>query len=184
MKFRGWAHVSFGPALSFFLGFSGLCAASPQAAAQSCFHACFSTKKLPSDVTDQMLRETMRGCYERCEKAARADLEDKGYGSLLTSCVPQALPEAEVKKIRSASPSVVAFANAFTWDVDNVLPDKIIRRVELATQTLSLTDIVVGSSGYVKPGEVGTFYIGYVADGYPAMRVTTRIAAIYACPIR
>ncbi len=89
----------------------------------------------------------------------------KGYGPLLAACVPQAASEAELKKIRSASPSVVAFANAFTWDINNVLPDKIIRRVELATQTMSLTDIIVSSNGYVKPGDTGTFYIGNVADG-------------------
>lgn len=164
-------------------GFFCLLAVAPQATAQSCFHACFSAKKLPSDVTDQTLRETMHLCYESCQKAARADLLSKGYGPLLAACVPQAASEAELKKIRSASPSVVAFANAFTWDVNNVLPDKIIRRVELATQTMSLTDIVVSSNGYVKPGDTGTFYIGNVADGYPAVRVTTRIQAIYTCPV-
>jgi hypothetical protein len=166
-----------------FLGLLCLFNATPQAQAQSCFHACFSAKKLPSDVTDQTLRETMHLCYESCQKAARTDLLNKGYASLLASCVPQAVSEAELKKVRSASPSVVAFANAFTWDVNNVLPDKIIRRVELATQTMSLTDIVVSSNGYVKPGDIGTFYIGNVADGYPAVRVTTRIQAIYTCPV-
>jgi hypothetical protein len=157
--------------------------AAPPAQAQSCFHACFSAKKLPSDVTDQTLRETMQLCYQSCQKAARDDLLSKGFGPLLAKCVPQAVSEAELKKVRSASPSVVAFANAFTWDVNNVLQDKIIRRVELTTQTMSLTDIVVSSNGYVKPGDTGTFYIGNVADGYPAVRVTTRIQAIYTCPV-
>lgn len=175
MAIRVWATV--------FFGLICLFAASPQAKAQSCFHACFSARKLPSDVTDQTLRETMHNCYESCQKAARADLISKGFGPELAACVPQPVSEDELKKVRSASSSVVAFANAFTWDVNNVLRDKIIRRVELTTQTMSLTDIVISSNGYVKPGDSGTFYMGYVADGYPAVRVTTRIQAIYTCPV-
>jgi len=65
--------------------------------------------------------------------------------------------------------------------VKNVLTDKIIRRVELGTQTMSLEDVIVSSAGYLGPGQTGTFYIGNVAQGYPAVQLTTRIAAIYAC---
>lgn len=165
-----------------FIGLLAVIGAANAAKAETCFHACFNGKKLASNVTDQTLREIMSRCHASCEKDARADLLSQGYGPLLAACIPQPVSDAELKKVRSASASVVAFANAFTWDVNNVLTDKIIRRVELATQTLSLADIVVTSSGYLKPGGSETFYVGNVADGYPAMRVTTRIKAIYACP--
>ncbi|HEY1736528.1 MAG TPA: hypothetical protein VGG12_07780 [Methylovirgula sp.] len=150
--------------------------------AATCFHACFGAKKLSSDVTDQVLRETMQACHDSCEKSDRARLVSEGLEPLLKSCIPAPVSDAELKTIRSANTSVVAFANSFTWDVHNVLPDKIIRRVELATQTMSLEDIVLSASGYVEPGQTSTFYIGNIPDGYPAVRVTTRIQAIYACP--
>ncbi len=160
-----------------------LLAAPNVAAAETCFHACFKTKKLPSNVTDQALRQNMQLCRNTCEKEARAELLSEGLGPLLAACIPAQISDAELKKLRSANSSVVAFANAFTWDVHNVLPDKIIRRVELATQTMSLEDIVVTTAGYVAPGKTGTFYIGNIPDGYPAVRVSTRIKAIYACTI-
>jgi hypothetical protein len=165
-----------------FLCFSLLAFPLCQARAETCFHACFSGRKLPTDVTDQTMRETMQTCRDACEKAERQRLIDEGLGALLKSCIPEQISDAELKQIRSASSSVVAFANAFTWDVNNVLPDKIIRRVELTTQTMSLADIDLTSSGYVAPGHIGTFYMGSIADGYPAARVTTRIKAVYACP--
>ncbi len=161
---------------------AGLLLASNIALAETCFHACFKSKSLPSDVTDQAMREDMQSCRDACEKEARARLLSKGFGPLLAACIPEPVSDAEMKKVRSASTSVVAFANAFTWDVNNVLPDKIIRRVELATQTMSLEDIVVTAAGYVEPGGTSTFYVGNIPDGYPAARVTTRIKAIYACP--
>lgn len=170
------------PLAGVFLCLSSIAYPLSSASAETCFHACFNGKKLPTDVTDQTMRETMQACRDSCEKTARLHLLDKGLGPLLKSCIPAQISDAEMKKIRSASSSVVAFANAFTWDVNNVLPDKIIRRVELTTQTMSLADIDLTSSGYVEPGQVGTFYMGYIADGYPAARVTTRIKAVYACP--
>ena len=100
----------------------------------------------------------------------------------MTACVPARLPDAEVKKLRSASPSVIAYANAFTWDVNNVLPDKIIRRVEVTTQNMSLEDVTASGPVTVMPGETGTAVMTGVYDGYPSLRVTTRIAAVFACP--
>jgi hypothetical protein len=67
------------------------------------------------------------------------------------------------------------------WDVNNILPDKIIRRVELGTQNMSLEDVIISATGIIEPGESGTFYMGSIPDGYPSLRVTTRVKAIYAC---
>jgi len=154
----------------------------PKAAqAETCFHACFASRALPANVSDQNMRQTMQTCHNRCENEARAKLVGEGFGPLLKACVPKRISDDELKKIRSASASVMAFSNVLTWDVKNVLPNKIIRRVELSTQNLSLEDVIVTSAGYVGPGQMGTFYIGNVSQGYPAVQLTTRIAAIYAC---
>jgi hypothetical protein len=157
--------------------------ASDAPAAETCFHACLKTKMTQADIDDQAIREFMQDCREVCQEAAETRLKEKGLGEKLIACIPEPVDDAEVKKVRSASPSVVAFANAFTWDVNNVLSGKIIRRVEIVTQSLSLADVTLSSGGIVEPGESGTFVMNNVADGYPSMRVTSRIKAIYACPV-
>jgi hypothetical protein len=174
MRMNRWGWLYFGLAL--------VLVVPNVATAETCFHTCLDSRKLPSDVTNQNLRETMQSCHDSCEKSARADLIGEGFGHVLTSCIPAQISQADLRKVRSASPAVMAFANALTWDVTNVLPDKIIRRVELATQTMDLAELVVTGGGYLGPGKTGTFYIGNVTQGYPAVQLTTRIAAIYACP--
>ena len=61
--------------------------------------------------------------------------------------------------------------------------EQLIRQVEITTQNLSLEDITMSAGGIVEPGQSGTFLIRYIADGYPSMRVTTRVKAIYACAL-
>ncbi|MEJ0096359.1 MAG: hypothetical protein WDN46_24025 [Methylocella sp.] len=152
-------------------------------AAETCFRACLKAKMTAPDIDDQAIRDLMRGCRDACQNDAEARLKAEGLGDKLAACVPEPVDDADVKKVRSASPSVVAFANAFTWDVNNVLPGKIIRRVEILTQSLSLAEVTLSAGGIVGPGESGTFLISNVTDGYPSMRVTSRIKAIYACSL-
>jgi hypothetical protein len=152
-----------------------------RANAETCFHTCFREKPKSVDVDDQTLREDMQSCREACEKEAHERLKENGYAEKVAACIPEAVSLEDLKKIRSASPSVVAFANSFTWDVNNILPDKIIRRVELGTQNMSLEDVIISATGIIAPGESGTFYMGSIPDGYPSLRVTTRVKAIYAC---
>ncbi|WP_294541970.1 hypothetical protein [uncultured Rhodoblastus sp.] len=160
-------------------GFSG----SPGAAsADTCFHVCLKAKMTATDITDQGIRDLMTGCRDECEDEARARLAAKGLADKIAACTPQPVDDADLKKVRSGSPSVVAFANAFTWDVNNVLPGKIIRRVEIGTQTMSLQGVTITASGIVEPGESATFLMNNVSDGYPSLRVTSRIKAIYVCP--
>lgn len=154
------------------------------AKAETCFHACIGNRHLPSKISDQSMRDAMQSCNRSCESEARSKLISEGFGPVLKACIPKRISDEELKKIRSASASVMAFSNVLTWDVKNVLSDKIIRRVELGTQTMSLEDVIVSSAGYLGPGQTGTFYIGNVAQGYPAVQLTTRIAAIYACDTR
>ncbi len=156
--------------------------AGPTAAAETCFHACLKPKMTATGISDQSIRDLMSACQGDCEDQARARLAARGMAGRIAACAPRPVDDADLKKVRSASPSVVAFANAFTWDVHNVLPGKIIRRVEIGTQTMSLGDVTLTASGIVEPGETGTFFMNNVGDGYPALRVTSRIKAIYACP--
>ncbi len=161
-----------------------LLAAAAPGRAETCFHACLHKKMTmsPSDIDDQSIRDLMADCRDDCEEKAEARLKEQGLGDKVAACAPQPVDDADLKKIRSASPSVVAFANAFTWDVNNVLPGKIIRRVEIGTQSLELQEVTITASGIVEPGESATFFMNNVADGYPSLRVTSRIKAIYACP--
>ncbi len=152
-------------------------------AVETCFHTCLKAKLVSPTIDDQTIRDNMQACKNRCDDEEKAQLESDGIAAKVAACVPEKLPDADMKKVRSASPSVVAYANAFTWDVNNVLPDKIIRQVEITTQNLSLEDITMSAGGTVEPGKSGTFLIKYIADGYPSMRVTTRVKAIYACAL-
>ncbi|VTZ24540.1 conserved exported hypothetical protein [Methylocella tundrae] len=170
--------------LVFIAGAAGFMAAmSSGRAAETCFHVCLKEKMTAPDIDDQGIRDLMSDCRDVCAERAEARLIEAGLGDKIKGCAPQPVDDADLKKIRSASPSVVAFANAFTWDVNNVLPGKIIRRVEIGTQSLSLQDVTLTASGIVEPGESGTFFMNNVADGYPSLRVTSRIKAIYACPV-
>ncbi|MGH6679771.1 MAG: hypothetical protein ACREDL_12775 [Bradyrhizobium sp.] len=151
------------------------------ARAETCFHTCMGNRHLSSKISDLAMRDAMQSCNRSCENEARKKLVSEGFGPVLKACIPKRISDEELKKIRSASASIMAFYNVLTWDVKNVLPHKIIRRVELATQNISLEDVIVTSAGYLGPGQTGTFYIGNVELGYPAVQLSTRIAAIYAC---
>jgi hypothetical protein len=140
-------------------------------------------KLLSPDIDDQTIREDMQGCKESCDDEMKARLEKEGVEKKLAACIPEKVDDADMKKVRSASPSVVAFANAFTWDVKNVLPGKFIRKVEVSTQNVSLEDVTLTAAGTVEPGESETFLMNNIADGYPSLRVTTRVKAIYACSL-
>jgi hypothetical protein len=169
--------------LLFVLGGIGFIAFNKAAVSETCFHVCLKAKMTASDIDDQGIRDLMTGCRDDCEDEARSRLKAKGLAGKIAACTPEPVDDADVKKVRSGSPSVVAFANAFTWDVNNVLPGKIIRRVEIATQSVSLQDVTITASGIVEPGESATFFMNNVADGYPSLRVTSRVKAIYACPL-
>jgi hypothetical protein len=169
--------------LLFVLSGLGLICSMNVAVSETCFHVCVKAKMTASDIDDQGIRDLMSACRDDCEEQARTRLEVKGLAGRIAACTPEPVEAADVKKVRSGSPSVVAFANAFTWDVNNVLPGKIIRRVEIATQSVSLQDVTITASGIVEPGESATFFMNNVADGYPSLRVTSRVKAIYACPL-
>ncbi len=162
---------------------AALIAGAAPAATQTCFHICLKQNMTAPDIDDQGIRDAMAGCRDECEEKELAHLAEQGLTEKIAACSSEPVDDADLKKLRSASPSVVAFANAFTWDVNNVLPRKIIRRVEIATQSLALQEVTITASGFVEPGGSGTFLMTNVADGYPSLRVTSRVKAVYACEI-
>lgn len=153
------------------------------AAAETCFRACFKPKLVGADIEDTQIRAIMRGCRDICEADADRRLSLSGRSEKLLHCFPEPISDDEFKRVRAASPSFLVFANAFTWDLHNVLPDKVVKRVEAITQNLALEDVVLGGGATIAPGETETVFIPAFFDGYPQMRVSTRIKAIYACPL-
>lgn len=152
-------------------------------AADACFSACLKPRMAAPDVDDETIREALSACRARCDEATRARLAAAGGESAL-ACAPSPLSPEEFRKVRSASPSVVGLAGAFLWEVDNVLPDKVVRRVEISTQNMSLQEVAMTAAGIAPPGERATFLVPHVGDGYPAVRMSSRVVAIYACPAR
>jgi hypothetical protein len=151
--------------------------------AETCFTACFRPQLVGTDIEDARIRAIMRRCRDTCEEDAERRFSLSGRGEKLLNCLPAPLSQDEFRRVRGASPSFVAFANTFTWDVHNILPDKVIKRVEAITQNLELEDVVLGGGVTIAPGETETVFIPGFFDGYPQMRVSTRIKAIYACPL-
>jgi hypothetical protein len=162
---------------------AGACLLAFSARAETCFNTCFKPKLVGADIEDTSIRSIMRGCRDTCEDDAQRRFSLSGRGEKLLNCLPAPLSQDEFRRVRGASPSFVAFANTFTWDVHNVLPDKVIKRVEAITQNLELEDIVLGGGVTIAPGETETVFIPAFFDGYPQMRVSTRIKAIYACSL-
>jgi hypothetical protein len=136
-----------------------------------------------SDITDDMIRYQMTLCRNGCEEASHAKLVALGLDKKIGACEPQPVSDAEFKALRSASASFFTYANSFTWDISNVLPRKVIRKVEIVYPTLDLDDTVATGGGTVLPGETATVLINGVFEGYPAMRYALRIRAVYACAI-
>jgi hypothetical protein len=158
-------------------------ASSNAARAQTCFNGCFRPQLVGTDIEDSRIRAIMRRCHDMCEEDAGRRFSLSGRSEKLLNCLPAPLSQDEFRRVRGASPSFVAFANTFTWDLHNVLPDKVIKRVEAITQNLELEDVVLGGGVTIAPGETQTVFIPAFFDGYPQMRVSTRIKAIYACPL-
>ena len=158
-----------------------LCAllAAP-AGAQTCFRACLASRIAAPDISDQQIRSQMKTCRSLCEAEATAA---PGLAEKLDACEPEAVSDADMKRVRAASPGILAYADAFTWDVHNVLESRAIRRVEIATQNLELQEVVLAGSGTVLPGATQTVLVSAFSGGYPSVAASARVRAIYACPL-
>ncbi|MFI5013509.1 MAG: hypothetical protein ACHQAY_14295 [Hyphomicrobiales bacterium] len=150
---------------------------------QTCFRACLASKVKQSDVTDDMIRFQMTQCRDACDDESRAKAVQLGLDRKIAGCEPQPVSDAEFKALRAASASFLTYANSFTWDVHNILPGKVIRKVEIAYPTLDLDETIATGGGIVLPGETATMLINGVFEGYPAMRYGMKVRALYACSI-
>jgi hypothetical protein len=158
-------------------------AACASAHAQTCFRACLTPRLKSSDITDDMIRYQMTLCRDACEDESQAKLAQLGLDRKMAACEPAPESDAEFKSLRSASASFLTFANTFTWDIHNVLPGKVIRKVEIVYPTLDLDETTATGGGTVLPGETATLFINGVFEGYPAMRYGLRVKAVHACSI-
>ncbi len=95
----------------------------PARALDACFTDCLRPRLTSPTIDDSAIRDAMAACRDACAARAMARLAETGAARTLAACEPAALAPDEFRKIRSASPSVVGFANSFTWDVNNVLPE-------------------------------------------------------------
>ncbi|MBV9568471.1 MAG: hypothetical protein JO172_10060 [Hyphomicrobiales bacterium] len=153
------------------------------ARAQTCFRACIAQRVKGSDVTDDMIRFQMTTCRDDCEEESEIKRGSLGIGRNLETCEPQPVSENEFKALRSASASFLVYAHAFTWDIHNILPGKIIRKVEISYPTMDLDETTATGGGTVLPGETATILINGVFDGYPAMHYALKVRAVYACSV-
>jgi len=160
------------------------CATTPvRARAETCFHTCLAPRMKQSDITDDMIRYQMTLCRDQCEEASHARLAELGLDKKIAACEPQPVSDAEFKALRSASASFFTYANSFTWDINNILPRKVIRKVEISYPTLDLGDTIATGGVTILPGDTATILINGVFEGYPAMRYALKIRAVYACAI-
>jgi hypothetical protein len=149
----------------------------------TCFRACLTPRVKQSDISDDMIRYQMTVCRDACEDETRLKLREMGLDARLSACVPQPLSDAEFKTVRAASASFFTYASSFTWDIRNVLPGKVIRKVEISYPTLDLDETTATGGGTVLPGETATMLVNVIFVGYPAMNYALRVKAIYACAI-
>jgi hypothetical protein len=158
-------------------------AAAPAVAAETCFRQCLAPRLTASDIPDDRIRFEMRQCRETCEGDTLARIADPAERRRIETCRPEPVSLEEFRAIRGASPSYVVQSNAFTWDIRNPLARKVIREIEIVTQTMDLRDTVLTGTGTVLPGESGTLLVAGFFDGYPGARYATKVKAIWACSL-
>ncbi|MEJ1161066.1 hypothetical protein [Prosthecomicrobium sp. N25] len=152
------------------------------AAAETCFRQCLAPRLTDSAIPDDRIRFEMRRCRDLCEGEALARVADP-VRRRVESCRPEPLSLDEFRAVRGASPSYVVQSNAFTWDVRNPLPGKVIREIEIVAQTMDLRDTVMTAAGTVMPGESETLLVAGFFDGYPNARYATKVRTIWACSL-
>lgn len=166
--------------LSLVLAF--LLAASPLHAA-GCFRACLSGRITSSD-NDLAIRDAMRICRDQCVGAETAALKAEGLYDRYAACKPEPLSETEFRRVRSANAGFTVEINALVWEFSNPLPDKVIRSVEVGTQTISLSDAAFTARTVIPPGHTGTIVVMNFFDGFPGARFANKLTRIEACAVR
>jgi hypothetical protein len=152
------------------------------AAAAGCFRACLSGRVTSSD-DDVVMRDAMRACRDQCTKEESTALMAEGIYHRYATCRPKPVSEEEFRRVRSANPAFTVQINVLVWELNNPLPDKVIRSVEIATQTMSLSDAAFTTRTVIPPGRTGTIVVMDFFDGYPGARFANKLTRVEACPV-
>lgn len=164
------------------LALAFLAAGSPAAQAAGCFRTCVSGRITSSD-DDVAMRDAMRACRDHCIAKERSALEAEGLYARYATCKPVPLSQEEFRRVRSANASFTIEINVLTWELTNPLPDKVIRSVEIGTQTMSLSDAAFTTRTVIPPAHTGTIVVMDFFDGYPGTRFANKLTRIEACPV-
>lgn len=178
---RPWTR--FPPLPAFAVGLAGILLAAPAGAAEGCFRACVSERVTSSD-DDVVMRDAMRACRDHCVAEETAALRAEGLYEPYATCRPAPLTAAEFRAVRSANASFTVQINVLVWELKNPLPDKVIRSVEIGTQTMSLGDAAFTTGTVIPPGHTGTVVVMDFFDGFPAARFANKLTGIRACPVK
>ncbi|QJP12432.1 hypothetical protein G3545_01365 [Starkeya sp. ORNL1] len=151
--------------------------------AGGCFRACLSERITSSD-DDVVMRDAMRACRDQCTREETAALKAEGLYDDYATCKPQPLTEDEFRRVRSANPSFTVQINVLVWELSNPLPDKVIRAVEVSTQSMSLSDAAFTTRTVIPPRHTATIVVMDFFDGYPGARFANKLTRIEACPVK
>lgn len=170
------------PALAGALAFATLLAGAGGASA-GCFRSCVS-ERINSADSDLAMRNAMRECRDGCAAEETASLKAEGLYDAYATCKPKPLSDEEFKRLRGENHSFSVQSNVLSWEFSNRLPDKVIRMVEIGTQTMNLSDAYFTTRTIVPPGHATTIVVMDFFDGYPTVRYASKITRIEACPVK
>ena len=170
------------PAIAGALALAALLAGT-DAASAGCFRACVA-ERISSTDSDLAMRNTMRDCRDSCAAGETASLKAEGIYDAYASCKAAPLSGEEFKRLRGENPSFIVQSNVLSWEFSNQLPDKVIRMVEIGTQTMNLSDAYFTTRVIVPPGRATTIVLMDFFDGYPTVRYASKITRIEACPVK
>jgi hypothetical protein len=148
-----------------------------------CFDDCFASK-MQTNSDDIAAKDFALQCRATCDAEAEAELQSKGLAAQVKACKAERLSLGQFRAVRAASPSYRVQSNIFLWDVVNPYPDKVITRIEVSTQTMELNELAFTGTGLVPPSSAGTFVIPSFYEGYPAVRFSAKVSAIWACEVK
>ncbi|MFD1704078.1 hypothetical protein ACFSCV_13825 [Methylopila henanensis] len=170
-------------ALAFAFMAAALATAAPEARA-GCFNDCFGSK-MQGDTDDIAAKDFARECRATCDAQSADRMASAGVDpARLQTCKAERLSLEQFRDVRAASPSYRVQSNIFLWDVVNPYPDKALTRIEVSTQTLELQELTLTGTGLAPPSSTATFVIPEFYEGYPAVRFTAKIRAIWACEVK
>lgn len=145
-----------------------------------CFRQCLSHRITSADDRDAM-RLAMSECRDICLAQESDALKAAGLQQHYSACRARPLDAADFRKLRGGNAGFTVQDGVLVWEFTNVLPDKVIRTVEIGTQTMNLADAVFSIRTLIPPGRTATIVVMDFYDGYPAARFTSKLSGVAAC---